>query len=378
MFWFVDNNFRGKHVIEVYDDTDNTFVSVDSDEMREYVCELAYAGKFGGMFHSARMALFYVIPKLAFVDANNLCKYNISNLKSNLADNSESFYPINDILMDEGVVSSSYNSVYLINPLTFSLIPHFVALRGKSLVLEPSLVGKSDEKVYALKYLENSPFCYSLRSLDFKMLFLNNKWYLVVATLTGYVYLDAKDIVTGSHIIIDNKKCVNKKNRCSVRKILPRDFKRKCSNIDLVTINYNALQKNGFTYKPVIEKKEEIVEEVKEIVDTKEEILEEPKKEIEIKKEVKIEEPVVIEESKIEEDEVEVVKPDLVNTKNTKVSFDYTEADVPVKPEHKFKFRKKESPEDNIVIETTDLLGSASKVHTNRKSFFEKLFKKKS
>ena len=31
------------------------------------------------------------------------------------------------------------------------------------------------------------------------------------------------------------------------------------SNIDLVTINYNALQKNGFTYKPVIEKKEEIV-----------------------------------------------------------------------------------------------------------------------
>ena len=248
MFWFVEN-YCDFHGIEVYDDTDNTFVKVDLVKDIDFLRNLAYNNKFGGEFYIGYIRYYYVIPKFVFIDPNKVDEYKVSNTKSLLAGLSETYFPINEFTKEEGVWSAfdCVKDVIALNIESGEMFTFNFELSGKTIFISDKFVPMS--LPIGVSYIEELDKEYRSIYLDCKLLYLNNKWRYVVRTANHYIYFDALNIFDKSNIIVvpvDNY-VREREIKSSVRNSVPLDYRRMRRNggsVDLATINYNSLVKN--------------------------------------------------------------------------------------------------------------------------------------
>lgn len=248
MFWFVEN-YCDFHGIEVYDDTDNTFVKVDLVKDIDFLRNLAYNNKFGGEFYIGYTRYYYVIPKFVFINPNKLDEYKSSNMKSVLAGLSETYFPINKFTKEKGVwgVFDSEEYVTALNIKSGEMFTFNFELSGKTIFISDKFVPMSFP--IGVSYIEELDKEYRSIYLDSKLLYLNNKWRYVVRTANHYIYFDALNIFDKSNIIVvpvDNY-VREREIKSSVRNSVPLDYRRMRRNggsVDLTTINYNSLVKN--------------------------------------------------------------------------------------------------------------------------------------
>lgn len=245
MFWFVEN-YCDFHDIEVYDDTDNTFVKVDLVKDIDFLRNLAYNNKFGGEFYIGYTRYYYVIPKFVFVNPNKVDEYKISNMKSLLAGLSETYFPINKFMKEEGVWVVS-DSITALNIESGEMFIFNFELSGKTIFISNTFTPKSLS--IGVSYIDELDKECRSTYLESKLLYLNNKWRYVVRTANHYIYFDALNIFDKSNIIVvpvDNY--VRKREiKSSVRNSVPLDYRRMRRNggsVDLTTMSYNSLVKN--------------------------------------------------------------------------------------------------------------------------------------
>lgn len=248
MFWFVEN-YRDFHGIEVYDDTDNTFVRIDLVKDIDLLRDLAYNNKFGGEFYIGYSRYYYVIPKFAFINPNKLDEYKSSNMKSVLAGLSETYFPINEFTKEEGVWST-IDCVKDVTALNIELGRMFTfnfELSGKTIFISDKFM--PERFSIGVSYIEELDKEYRSIYLDSKLLYLNDKWRYVIRTVHHYIYFDALNIFDKSNIIVVpvNNYIREREIKSSVRNSVPLDYRRMKRNggsVDLTTINYNSLVKN--------------------------------------------------------------------------------------------------------------------------------------